>query len=176
MKKALHVLLALIFVSIGLTSSCSRYKDQKANLYHGMQSSSKFIKVIKCTPDEVTFRIQIRFIQKQLHDIIRQKELYHIIEDEEKNFISEGWFPTTLGIESFYILKMKAKEGFFFEPGQEYALCIGEENPEKTIRYSANYRCKIYHKFTMQIQPSTRLRPAPPPPAPALSSLASLSY
>ena len=167
MKKALHVLLALIFVSIGLTSSCSRYKDQKVNLYHGMQPSSEFIKVMKCTPDEVTFRIQIQFAQKKL---------YHIIEDEEKNFISEGWFPTTLGIESFYILKMKAKEGFFFEPGQEYALCIGEENPEKTIRYSANYRCKIYHKFTMQIQPSTRLRPAPPPPAPALSSLASLSY
>ena len=149
MKKALHVLLALIFVSIGLTSSCSLYKDQKVNLYHGMQPSSKFIKVIKCTPDEVTFRIQIQFTQKKL---------YHIIEDEEKNFISEGWFPITLSVEQFYILKMKAKEGFFFEPGQEYALCIGLENPEQTIRYSANYRCKIYHKFTMQIQSSTRLR------------------
>jgi len=158
MKKALHVLLALIFVSIGLTSSCSLYKDQKVNLYHGMQPSSKFIKVIKCTPDEVTFCIQIQFTQKKLYHIIEQKKLYHIIEDEEKNFISEGWFPITLGIEVFYILKMKAKEGFFFEPGQEYALCIGLENPEQTIRYSANYRCKIYHKFTMQIQSSTRLR------------------
>jgi len=156
MKKALHILLALIFVSMGLTS-CSRYKDKKVNLYTGMQPIKTRLEVLDFSPDFVELRIRVNKTEKW------GEKLYHIITDAQKNFISEGWY---LSQNRAYTIKMKVKEGFFFEPGKEYALCIGLQNPEGIIRYSVDYRCEIYQKFTMQIQPSVRLRPAPPPPAP----------
>ena len=147
MGKSLSIFLALLFVSIGLTSSCSSYKDQKVNLYTGMQPVKINVSVTDFSSDFVELKIRVDESTKLLPEW-----LYHIIEDEQNNFISEGWYPTTIGQNAAYTIKIKAKKGFIFESGKEYALCIGLRNPEATIRYSANYKCAIYHKFTIEIE------------------------
>ena len=147
MGKSLSIFLALLFVSIGLTSSCSSYKDQKVNLYTGMQPAKVNVSVTDFSSDFVELKIKV-----DESTTLQTKWLYHIIEDEQKNFISEGWYPTTIGHNTTYTIKIKAKKGFFFESGKEYALCIGLANPEATIRWSDNYKCEIYQKFTIKIE------------------------
>ena len=151
MKKSLSIFLPLLFVAIGLTSSCSSYKDKKVKLYTGMQPLKIDISVIDFSSEFVELKIRINERKR-----LQTKWLYHIIEDDQENFISEGWYPTTIAENASYTIKIKAKKGFSFESGKEYALCIGLRNPEQTIRSSNNYKCEIYQKFTIDIgdQPS----------------------
>jgi hypothetical protein len=145
MRRSLSIFLASLIVAIGLTSSCSSYKDQKVKLYSGMQPVKIDISVKDFSPDFV--ELKIRIIE---HAKLRTKWLYHIIEDEQENFISEGWYPITIADNATYTIKIKAKNGFSFESGKEYALCIGLRNPEQTIRSSNNYKCEVYQKFTIE--------------------------
>ena len=144
MKKSLSIFAALIIVLMGLTSACSSYKNQKVNLYTGMQPIKSEITVVNYSSDFVELRIRI-----DQNTDLQTRWLYHIIEDEQKNFISEGWYPTTIGHNTAYTIKIKAKEGYSFESGREYSLCIGLRNPEETVRVSNNYMCKIYQKFVI---------------------------
>ena len=147
MGKSLSIFLALLFVSIGLTSSCSSYKDQKVNLYTGMQPVKINVSVTDFSSDFVELKIRV-----DESTTLQTEWLYHIIEDEQNNFISEGWHPTTIGQHFAYTIKIKVKKGFFFEAGKEYALCIGLRNPEETVRNTPNYKCEIYQKFTLDIE------------------------
>jgi hypothetical protein len=144
MRRPLSIFLAFLFVAIGLTSSCSSYKDQKVKLYTGMQPIKVDISVIDFASNFIELKIKI--IE---HRKLQSKWLYHIIEDDQGNFVSEGWYPTTISDTATYSIKIKAKNGYSFESGKEYALCIGMQNPEATIRSSNNYKCEIYQKFTI---------------------------
>lgn len=147
MKKLSFIMvLVLIIVSVGLISSCSIYKDQKVNLYSGMQPAKIHVSVTDYSPEFVELKILVDESSK-----LQNKWLYHIIEDEQKNIISEGWYSTTIG-NAAYKIRIKTKEGFFFEHGKEYALCIGLQNPEETLLRTNKYKCEIYHKFTLPTQ------------------------
>jgi|Deesub1362A_J573_1020465.scaffolds.fasta_scaffold00685_17 hypothetical protein len=132
-------LFGLILIAF-LAFSCALPQKKKVHLYHGEQPPPRFIRVVKASPQKVTFEIRIKFTQRHL---------YHIIADEEDNFIAEGWFPTAKDPRGIYRVTLKPKKGLTFQPGKTYYLCIGAQNPEQILYYSSNYRCLVYFGFTI---------------------------
>ena len=109
MRKSFSIFFTLLFVSIGLTSSCSSYKNKKVNLYTGMQPAKINVSVTDFSSDFVELKIKV-----DESTTLQTEWLYHIIEDEQKNFISEGWYPTLINQHAAYTIKIKVKKGFFF--------------------------------------------------------------
>lgn len=130
----------LLIISAFLTASCALPKEKRVHLYYGEQPPHRFIRVLQASPNSVTFEIRIKFAQAHL---------YHIIADENDNFLAEGWFPTAKNPRGIYTVTLKPKKGLLFQPGKTYYLCIGDANPEQTLYQSSNYKCIVYFPFTI---------------------------
>jgi len=139
MKKLLFCF--IIFISL-FCVSCGpkKVKTGKIELYHGIRPPEGFITVLSFSPREIEFRIRVKF---------KDRKLYHIIADEEGNFIAEGWYRTSIDSTGIYYIKMKVKKGFKFQPGKKYRLCIGKQNPELMDLFTSKYRCLVDYEFVL---------------------------
>jgi hypothetical protein len=107
--------------------------------YHGQTPQDVFFEVVGYTPQEIEFKIKVKF---------GLKYMYHLIlEDNEP--LAEGWYVTILGAEDAYRLLIKAKKGVVFEAGKRYRLCIGSESPEYVARYRSSYHCTVDYEFVL---------------------------
>lgn len=138
MKK--NLINSLILVSlVGFVACASPGQKPKMNFYHGATVPDLYISVISHTPEVIVFEIKAQFLGKHL---------YHLVLDGNEP-LSEGWFPTSKVPSEAYTVKMKAKKGCLFQPGKEYRLCIGGENPEYVHLTSSNYPCIIDYEFVL---------------------------
>lgn len=133
----------ILAISVYLTIACALPRNKKVHLYYGEQPPHRFIRVLKVSPQAVTFEIRIKF---------PQAHLYHIIADKNDNFLAEGWFPTAKNPRGIYRVTMRPKKGLIFQPGKTYYLCIGEASPEQTLYSSSNYKCLVYYPFTIPLR------------------------
>lgn len=142
MKKLLSVffILALSLGAMFCTSS------KKLDFYRGASVRPIYISVTTdFTPEEIGFRVEMYG---------RPDYLYHIVLNEDGERISEGWFRTRAVDTRAYVVSMKAKEGFSFEQGKVYHLCVGQKHPDiveygKSHYRTNNYPCTIYWEFTL---------------------------
>jgi hypothetical protein len=130
----------LLILAITAFVGCAGERP-KPNLiyYHGMTPQDEYFEVVRSTPQEIEFKIKVKFASKYM---------YHLVLEEEEP-LAEGWFVTILGAEDAYRLIMKAKKGVAFEAGKEYRLCIGNESPEYVARYRESYQCAVDYKFVL---------------------------
>ncbi|MCP2519101.1 hypothetical protein NLC82_01750 [Candidatus Aminicenantes bacterium AC-335-A11] len=146
MKKISLYLLIFIFTAF---CTSSKIKRSEIKLYYGTLPPESTISIVDYTPDWVEFQIRVKF---------KIKKLYHIIADNENNFVSEGWYRTSVNSSGIYNVKMRVKKGFKFQPGKKYCLCIGSQNPELTYVFSSKYRCIIYYEFTLPYKNCLKIR------------------
>jgi hypothetical protein len=135
-KKSGPILFGPLFICSALAllvaCSASQYPEQNLKISRSTPIPPQFVKVEKYDAQSITISIHVKFIQSHL---------YHILSDEEDNFIAQGWFPTSKDASGRYSVTMTAKEGYSFAPGQEILLCIGQEHPEKYMYRSNAYQC-----------------------------------
>ena len=139
MKKLVFYFIAFIFLFC-VSCSAPKVKKSKIILYHGIQPPEGYVSVLNFSPKEIEFRIRVKF---------KDRKLYHIIADEEGNFIAEGWYRTSIDSTGIYYIKMKAKKGFKFQSGKKYRLCIGKQNPELMDLFTSKYRCLVDYEFVL---------------------------
>ncbi len=131
----------IILITLLNTFYCSSgVKPTKIEFYHGIQPPEGYISILNFTSEMIEFKIRVKFAERKL---------YYIIADEKGNFISEGWYRTSIGSTRIYYVKMKAKKGFEFQSGIKYRLCIGKQNPEFVSRFTSKYRCLVDYKFVL---------------------------
>jgi hypothetical protein len=135
-KKSIIRFFGPLFIcsALALLVSCSasQYPVQNLKISRSTPIPPQFVNIEKYDAQSITISIHVKFIQSHL---------YHILSDEEDNFIAEGWFPTSKDASGRYSVTMTAKEGYSFAPGQKILLCIGQEHPEKYMYRSNAYQC-----------------------------------
>jgi hypothetical protein len=129
-------------VAVALVAACSStYKSKpEMNYYRGQKVPDLFITVVRASPTEIEFRIQVKFVMKKM---------YHLVLDGNEP-VAQGWFSTQRAGGEDYTVKMKSEEGKTFEAGKTYRLCIGEQSPEAVQMTSNNYMCKVDFTFVFQ--------------------------
>src|SRR4030065_2656414 len=109
-------------LAVAVLIGCSAEKTRPAlTYYHGQTPPDSYFEVVSYTPQEIEFRIKVKFGSKHMYPLI--------LEGDEP--LAEGWFPTMLGAADSYRLVIKAREGVAFETGKTYRLCIGGGRPQK---------------------------------------------
>jgi len=79
----------ILVISVYLTIACALPRNKKVHLYYGEQPPHRFIRVVKVSPQAVTFEIRIKF---------PQAHLYHIIADsQESSGNLQGHYATQKG-------------------------------------------------------------------------------
>lgn len=135
-KKSGIRLFVILFIcaTLYLLTSCSaaQYPEQNLKISRSTPIPPQFVNVEKYDAQSITIAINVKFVQSHL---------YHILSDEEDNFIAEGWFPTSKDASGRYSVTMTAKEGYSFSPGQKILLCIGQEHPDEYLYKSNAYQC-----------------------------------
>ena len=138
MKNILLKGLGLIVVA-GLISCASETVRPKMTYYHGQKPPDAYFTMVGYTAGEIEFKIRVDFAAKHM---------YHLILEGDKP-LAEGWYPTNLGAEEFYKVKIQAKKGLIFQPGKTYRLCIGAESPELVAEYRNTYKCIVDYEFVL---------------------------
>jgi hypothetical protein len=133
------------FIIIWMTgfSACTSTGGGQNLIYtHGAKLQDRFISVVDYSPQEIEFKIS-RTRPNQY--------LYHMVIDEEQNRVSETWHRTQQSDSAtdFYIIKMKAKKKYTYEPGKKYRLCVGYQHPESLAPYTNTYNCIIDCEFVL---------------------------
>lgn len=137
-KLAFGFLLALCAAAAACSSF---YKAQpEMRYYHGRNVPEGYIKIASASAEAITFEIRVEFSQRQL---------YHLVLDGDTP-VAQGWFPTSKTAAEAYTVTLTPREGFRFESGKAYRLCIGSQNPEEVQLTSSNYRCMVDYEFTMK--------------------------
>ena len=130
----------LCILAVAVLIGCAAEKSKPAlTYYHGQTPPDSYFEVVSYTPQEIEFRIKVKF---------GSKHMYHLILEGDKP-LAEGWFPTMLGAADSYRLVIKAREGVAFETGKTYRLCIGSESPEYVAEYRSTYRCAVDYSFVL---------------------------
>ncbi|MFB0565121.1 MAG: hypothetical protein ACETWK_05515 [Candidatus Aminicenantaceae bacterium] len=133
----------IIIFSLSMIS-CTSYMDkynqesERAHYFRGLKLQDIFVSIIEASPDEIEFKIR---------RAPRLKYLYHVILDKEEFPVAEGWYSAYRIKSEHYKVKMKAKKGYRFEPGEKYRLCVLLQNPELLYFYSKNVRCIVDYAF-----------------------------
>ena len=130
-----HIFGFLILFSVGVfLVSCSSksYPTQDLKISRSSAIPAQFVNVEGYDSGSITIAIRVKF---------DQTHLYHILSDEQDNFMAEGWFATAKDSSGRYSVTMKAKDGFSFAPGQKILLCIGQKHPEEYMYRSDSYQC-----------------------------------
>ena len=128
-----------ILAVLGLIGCAAERAKPALTYYHGQTPQEAYFEVISYAPQEIEFKIKVKFASKYMYHLI--------LEDDEP--LAEGWYVTILGAEDSYRLIMKAKKGVVFEAGKDYRLCIGNESPEYVARYRNSYQCAVDYKFVL---------------------------
>jgi hypothetical protein len=128
-----------ILAVIGFIGCAGERVRPSLTYYHGQTPQEAYFEVVRYTPQEIEFKIKVKFASKYM---------YHLILEGDEP-LAEGWYVTILGAEDSYRLIMKAKKGVVFEPGKSYRLCIGNESPEYVARYRNSYHCAVDYEFVL---------------------------
>ena len=134
-KSRAHVVGFLILFSVGaflVSCSSTSYSKQNLKISRSSPIPAQFVNVEGYDAGSITIAIRVKFTQSHL---------YHILSDEQDNFLAEGWFPTAKDPSGRYSVTMKANKGFTFSPGQKILLCIGQKHPEEYMYRSNAYQC-----------------------------------
>jgi hypothetical protein len=130
----------LCILAVAVLIGCAGERAKPAlTYYHGQTPQDAYFEVVVYTPQEIEFKIKVKFASKYM---------YHLILEGEEP-LAEGWYVTILDAEDSYRLIMKAKEGLAFEAGKAYRLCIGNESPEYVARYRNSYHCTVDYEFVL---------------------------
>jgi hypothetical protein len=123
-----------LFAVCAFLASCSttNYPTQNLKISRSTAIPAQFVNVESYDAGSIIISIRVKFTQSHL---------YHILSDEQDNFIAEGWFPTSKDTSGRYSVAMTAKEGFTFAAGQKILLCIGQKSPEEYMYRSNAYQC-----------------------------------
>jgi hypothetical protein len=134
--------LTVFVIALALVAACSTtYKSKpEMNYFRGQKVPDLYMTVLKASPGEIEFRIQVKFATQKM---------YHLVLDGNEP-VSQGWFSTKRAGGEAYTVKMKPEEGKTFEAGKTYRLCIGEQSPEAVQMTSSNYMCKADYTFVFQ--------------------------
>lgn len=124
-------LLLLVFTVL-VSCSGNGYPTQNLKISRSTPIPDQFVSVDRYDADSITITIRVKFTQSHL---------YHILCDEENNFLAEGWFPTAKDNSGRYSITLEAKEGVSFATGQRILLCIGGRHPEEYMYRSNSYQC-----------------------------------
>jgi hypothetical protein len=128
-----------ILAVLGLIGCAAERAKPALTYYHGQTPQEAYFEVVRYTPQEIEFKIKVKFASKYM---------YHLILEGDEP-LAEGWYVTILGAEDSYRLIMKAKKGVVFEAGKDYRLCIGSESPEYVARYRNSYQCTVDYGFVL---------------------------
>ena len=128
-----------ILAVLGLIGCAGERAKPALTYYHGQTPQEAYFEVVRYTPQEIEFKIKVKFASKYM---------YHLVLEGEEP-LAEGWYVTILGAEDSYRLIMKAKKGVIFDPGKNYRLCIGNESPEYVARYRNSYQCAVDYAFVL---------------------------
>jgi hypothetical protein len=128
-----------ILAVLGLIGCAGERAKPALTYYHGQTPQEAYFEVVRYTPQEIEFKIKVKFASKYM---------YHLILDGDEP-LAEGWYVTIVNAEDSYRLLIKAKEGVVFEPGKSYRLCIGNESPEYVARYRNSYQCTVDYGFVL---------------------------
>ena len=128
-----------ILAVLGLIGCAGERAKPALTYYHGQTPQEAYFEVVRYTPQEIEFKIKVKFASKYM---------YHLILDGDEP-LAEGWYVTIVNAEDSYRLLIKAKEGVVFEPGKSYRLCIGNESPEYVARYRDSYHCAVDYEFVL---------------------------
>jgi hypothetical protein len=134
--------IAVTVIALALVAACAAtYKTPPKMTYdHGEKVPDLYITVLKASPGEIEFRIQVKFVSQKM---------YHLVLDGNEP-VAQGWFSTERAGGEAYTVKMKPQEGKTFEPGKTYRLCVGDQSPEAVQMTSNNYVCRIDFTFVFQ--------------------------
>jgi hypothetical protein len=124
---------------LGLVGCAAERAKPALTFYHGQTPPDAYFEVVGYTPQEIEFKIKVKF---------GSKYMYHLILEGDEP-LAEGWYVTILDAEDAYRLKIKAKKGIDFEAGKSYRLCIGNESPEYVARYRNSYQCAVDYEFVL---------------------------
>ena len=142
MRKYISYILTLLLF-LGFSACASQMnQSQKNNLhfYHGPKLPDVFISVETFSADAIEFKIR---------RAPKFEYLYHTIIDEKEEPIGEGWFPANKMNTEYYLVKIKPKKGNTFQTGKKYRLCVTDQNPEYTARFTNNIQCFIDYEFVL---------------------------
>jgi hypothetical protein len=128
-----------VLAVLGLFGCAGERARPALTYYHGQTPQDVYFEVVSYTPQEIEFKIKVKFASKYMYHLI--------LEDNEP--LAEGWYVTILDAEDSYRLIMKSKEGLAFEAGKTYRLCIGNESPEYVARYRNSYHCAVDYEFVL---------------------------
>jgi hypothetical protein len=128
-----------VLAVLGLAACAGERAKPALTFYHGQTPQEAYFQVVGYTPQEIEFKIKVKF---------GSKYMYHLILEGDEP-LAEGWYVTILGAEDSYRLIMKAKKGVVFETGKSYRLCIGNESPEYVARYRNSYQCAVDYEFVL---------------------------
>jgi hypothetical protein len=128
-----------ILAILGLIGCAGERAKPAMTYYHGQTPQDAYFEVVGYTPQEIEFRIKVKFASKYM---------YHLILEGDEP-LAEGWYLTIVDAEDSYRLAIKAKEGIVFEAGKNYRLCIGNESPEYVARYRSSYHCTVDYAFVL---------------------------
>jgi len=132
----------VIVTVLALAAACSSTYKSKPELtyYRGQKVPDLYITVLRASPAEIEFRIQVKFVAEKM---------YHLVLDGNEP-VAQGWFSTQRAGGEAYTVTMKPGEGKAFEPGKTYRLCVGLQNPQEVQMTSSNYQCIIDYTFVFQ--------------------------
>lgn len=128
-----------ILAVLGLIGCAAERAKPALTFYHGQTPPDAYFEVVSYTPQEIEFKIKVKF---------GSKYMYHLILEGDEP-LAEGWYVTILDAEDAYRLIIKAKKGVVFEAGKSYRLCIGNESPEYVARYRSSYHCTVDYEFVL---------------------------
>jgi len=123
-----------------LGSACASGGSSPLRFTHGQKVPDQFITIDAFTAESITFRIQVQFNQRQL---------FHILLDEQQNRLAESWIRTVRVGTNAYTAQLKLKPGAALQPGIRYRLCIGEESPDLVARHYSSYKCLADYEFIL---------------------------
>ncbi|MCX6573419.1 MAG: Gfo/Idh/MocA family oxidoreductase, partial [Candidatus Aminicenantes bacterium] len=91
--------LAIFVIALALVAACSTtYKSKpQMNYYSGQKVPDLYITVLKASPTEIEFRIQVKFVTQKM---------YHLVLDGNEP-VAQGWFSTQRAGGEAYTVKMK---------------------------------------------------------------------
>lgn len=138
MKKGM-IISGLLVALLGSLSCASPEGKARMKFYHGANVPPEFFSLIHASTGEIEIEARVDF---------RQSHLYHLILDGD-DVVAEGWLPTAKVRGGSYKIKLAPNKGLEFQLGKTYRLCIGDQNPQATARFSDNYRCLADYEFTL---------------------------
>src|SRR4030042_2979236 len=83
-----NIIKGLCILALAVLIGCSAERPKTAlTYYHGQTPPDSYFEVVNYTPQEIEFRIKVKF---------GSKHMYHLILEGDEP-LAEGWFPTVLG-------------------------------------------------------------------------------